>query len=59
MGEIADLVADRAISPQEARKRIRELKNPLERMRQQPAATSAPAPDTDDADALTDFYGAQ
>jgi hypothetical protein len=59
MGEIADLVADRAISPQEARKRIRELKNPLERVRQQPASTPAPAPDTEDADALTDFYGAQ
>jgi hypothetical protein len=59
MGEIADLVADRAISPQEARKRIRELKNPLERVRQQPATTQAPAPDTEDADALTDFYGDQ
>jgi hypothetical protein len=54
MGEIAQGVVDRTISPQEARKRIRELKNPLERVRQQPAAT--PAPNTDDADALTDFY---
>ena len=30
MGEIADMVADRAITPAEGRKRIRELKNPLE-----------------------------
>lgn len=30
MGEIADQVADRAIKPAEARKLIRELKNPLE-----------------------------
>lgn len=29
MGEIADAVADRAITPAEGRKRIRELKNPL------------------------------
>lgn len=29
-GEIADMVADRAITPAEGRKRLRELKNPLE-----------------------------
>jgi len=30
MGEIADAVADRSITPAEGRKRIRELRNPLE-----------------------------
>lgn len=30
MGEIADMVADREITPAEGRKRIRELKNPLD-----------------------------
>ena len=41
MGEIADMVADRAITPAEGRKRIRELKNPLEGFKA-PAGTSQP-----------------
>jgi hypothetical protein len=41
MGEIADMVADRAITPAEGRKRIRELKNPLEGFKA-PAGASQP-----------------
>ncbi len=34
MGEIADMVADRAIKPAEGRKRIRELQNPISSFRE-------------------------
>ncbi len=58
MGAIADAVADREITPAEGRRRIRELKNPLEDYRKrveelgpaapQPASPAAPAaPDAD------------
>ena len=43
MGEIADMVADRAITPAEGRKRIRELKNPLEGFKA-PAGGNQPSP---------------
>lgn len=43
MGEIADMVADRAITPAEGRKRIRELKNPLEGFKA-PAGGGQPSP---------------
>lgn len=43
MGDIADLVADREISPAEARKMIRELSNPLEGFGQRASQFEAPA----------------
>jgi hypothetical protein len=53
MGEIADMVADREITPAEGRKRIRELKNPLdgyaERARAIRSAKSGETPTSPDA----------
>jgi len=43
MGEIADSVADRTMTPQEGREAIRNLKNPLEGFgKLKPAETPAP-----------------